>query len=220
MTPLEAVVLDVDGTVATCPYDFDAMRAVVSAVAKRWGFEETADQPRGIVERIAFIAEALGERGEGFRADAEEAVRKIELHGARSSRLIPGAGEALSELRAAGLKVALITRNCRAVAERVLSRLAAYDILLARDDVPRVKPDPDHVRRALAALGCSPAEAVVVGDHVFDIEAGRAAGAAHCLGVRTGASADAELLAAGAEAVIGSIAELPAWLRGRGWMRS
>lgn len=215
MASLKAVVLDVDGTVATCPYDFDAMRAVVAEVARRWGFSREISEPRGVVERIALIAGALGERGEGFRADAEDAVAKLEIHGARSSRLLPGADAALAELRAAGLKVALITRNCRAAAERVLLRLGAYDVLLSRNDVPRAKPDPDHVRRALAALGCDPAEAVVVGDHVFDMEAGRAAGAAHCLGVRTGASSDAELLAAGAEAVIGSIAELPAWLRGR-----
>ncbi len=182
MAPLKAVVLDVDGTVATCPYDFDAMRAVVAEVARRWGFSREISEPRGV----------------GFRADAEDAVAKLEIHGARSSSLLPGADTALAELRAAGLKVALITRNCRAAAERVLLRLTAYDVLLSRNDVPRAKPDPDHVRRALAALGCDPAEAVVVGDHV-----------------RTGASSDAELLAAGAEAVIGSIAELPAWLRGR-----
>jgi phosphoglycolate phosphatase len=206
------VILDVDGTVATCPYDFEAMRAAVARVAEQWGWRGECRPPRGIVERIARIGEELGERGSRFRQEAEHAVTQLELQGAQASRLLPGAAEALGELRGRGLRVGLITRNCRAATERVLAGLTAYDVLLTRDDVPHPKPHPDHVHQALALLGCAPEHTAVVGDHTFDMEAGRAAGAGLCIGVRTGNSRDEDLLAAGADAVVDSVAELPEWL--------
>jgi len=224
---IKAVILDVDGTVATCPYDFEAMRAAVARAAEKWGWQSTGSEPRGVVERIAFIADELSDDGPGFREEAERAVVELELAGARASELLPGAAEALTRLREGGIKIGLITRNCRPATEMVLSRmnsagerssaaLLSYDLVLTRDDVPRVKPDPDHVHQALALLGCSPREAAVVGDHRFDMEAGRAAGAALCIGVRSGTSSEEELLAAGAEVVIDTVAELPRCLAGQG----
>jgi len=222
VTPIKAVILDVDGTVATCPYDFQAMRAAVARLAERWGWRGGEPKPRGIAEQIARIAKGLGAAGAGFRAEAEGAVVALELEGARHSRLLPGAAEALRRLRQSGLRIGLITRNCRAAAEMVLEGLDCYDLLLTRDDVPHAKPHPGHVRQALKLLGCAPGEAAVAGDHRFDMEAGRAAGTRWCIGVRSGSSSDEELLAAGAEAVIQDIAELPGWLQGaaqREWER-
>ncbi|MCJ7822197.1 MAG: HAD-IA family hydrolase [Armatimonadetes bacterium] len=213
---IDAVILDVDGTVATCPYDFDAMRAAVADVAAKWEMDAAALGIRGIIEQIAALADQLGDRGPAFRAEAEQAVVAIEAAAARDARLLPGAAAALNALRARGVSVALITRNCRTAADIVLHGLADYDLLLTRDDVPRAKPDPDHVLRALDAVGASADRAAVVGDHAFDMEAGRAAGARLCLGVRTGTSSDESLLEAGAHAVIDSIADLPAWLQRRG----
>jgi phosphoglycolate phosphatase len=210
------VILDVDGTVATCPYDFDAMRAAVADVAARWGMDAEALGIRGIIEQIAALADQLGDRGSAFRAEAEQAVVAIEAAAARHARLLPGAAAALHALRARGVSVALITRNCRAAADIVLEGLVDYDHLLTRDDVPRAKPDPDHVRRSLEAVGASADRAAVVGDHAFDMQAGRAAGARLCLGVRTGSGSDESLIEAGADAVIDSIADLPAWLEHHG----
>jgi phosphoglycolate phosphatase len=212
-TSIEAVVLDVDGTVATCPYDFDAMRASVSDIAARRGLDAEALDVRGVIEQIDALAGLLGDAGEDFRQEAYCAVVLLEVSGARSARLLPGATDALQTLRQRGAAVALITRNCRAAADIVLRQLPHYDLLLTRDDVPRAKPDPDHVLRSLTALGASPHRAAVVGDHPYDMQAGRAAGARLCIGVRTGGSSDRSLLDAGAGAVIGAVSDLPSWLQ-------
>ncbi len=214
--PITAAVLDVDGTVATCPYDFDAMRAAVAGVAARWGVDVAALGVRGVIEQIDRVAQILGEQGPSFRQEAETAVAAIEVAAARGARILPGAAEALTELRASGVAVALITRNCRPASDIVLRGLQDYAILLTRDDVPNAKPHPDHVIRALAAVGRSPEQTVVVGDHGFDMQAGRAAGVRLCIGVRSGNSPDDSLTAAGADAVIDSIADLPQWLRDHG----
>lgn len=214
--PIDVAVLDVDGTVATCPYDFDAMRAAVHRVAARWAVDSESFGVRGIIEQIELGAQALGERGDRFRQEAAAAVEALELDAARRAEPIPGAGEALVDLRRRGVAVALITRNCRAAMEIVLGGLDGYDLLLTREDVPRAKPDPDHVSRCLVALGGRPERAVVVGDHTYDMEAGRAAGVRLCIGVRTGGSSAEELRAAGADDVIPSLADLPGWLEAAG----
>lgn len=209
---ISAVVLDVDGTVASCPIDFGAMRAEVARIAATWGFDLSKLGARGVIEQIELAAAALHECGEGFRREAEQAVRAIETEAAAGARPLPGAAEALAQLRQQGLAIALITRNCRAAAELVLREVSAYDVLLTRDDVPRPKPDPDHVHRSLAAVGCRAEHAAMVGDHAYDMRAGKAAGTCLCVGVRTGNSSDQSLREAGADVVIDSIADLPACL--------
>jgi phosphoglycolate phosphatase len=214
--PIDAAVFDVDGTVVTCPYDFDAMRAAVADIAARWEIEAPSLGPRGVIEQIAHIADQLADDGLAFREQAEAAVTAIEVAAARGATLLPGAAEALADLRAGGVAIALITRNSRAAADIVLAALDGFDVLLTRNDVPLAKPDPDHVLRALAALKRLPGTAVVVGDHDFDMQAGRAADVHACIGVRTGTSSDDRLRAAGADAILDTIADLPAWLREQG----
>jgi phosphoglycolate phosphatase len=210
--PIDALILDVDGTVATCPYDFDAMRATVAKLAAAFGVDAASLGIRGVIEQIDAIAHRLGPQGPAFRSQAERAVTDIEVAAASKARLLPGAADALASLRRAGLAVALITRNSRAAADIVLRTSPEHDLLLTRDDVPRAKPDPDHIHRALHALGRSPGRTAVVGDHLFDIHAGRAAGVRLCIGVRTGSSTDDALLEAGADLILDSVADLPSWL--------
>lgn len=211
-----AAVLDVDGTVATCPYDFDAMRAAVAEIAARWKLDTRSFGVPGVIEQIDRAAQVLGREAPAFRAEAEAAVADIETAAARKAELLPGAAEALAELKGSGVVLGLITRNCREAAEIVLQGVEGYDVLLSRDDVPAAKPDPDHVLRTLAELRRDPLETVVVGDHDYDMRAGRAAGVRICVGVRTGNRSDELLREAGADAVINSVAELPGWLRARG----
>ena len=213
MMPVDVAVLDVDGTLSTCRYDFDAMRAAVARAALRHGIDTSVLGIRGIIEQIHAVADMLGTHGPEFQRDADATVAAMETEEAREATLVPGVTGALAELRRDGIAVALITRNCRPATELVLRGFQEYDILMTRDDVPHAKPDPDHVLRPLAALGRGPETGVLVGDHDFDIQAGRAAGMRLCVGVRTGAGTEESLRQAGADAVLDSIAELPEWLR-------
>ena len=61
--------------------------------------------------------------------------------------------------------------------------------------------------RALAALGATADEAVMIGDRFNDMEGAHAMGVP-CIGIYSGAAAPGEHEAAGADAVVHSVAEL------------
>jgi phosphoglycolate phosphatase len=69
------------------------------------------------------------------------------------------------------------------------------------------KPHPAMLHAAMAEAGAAPAETVVIGDTAYDIEMASAAGV-RALGVAWGYHEAEELLAAGAEAVAQTAAEL------------
>ena len=208
---LEAFILDFDGTLATGSYDFPAMRERIHALASSYGVEAQALEGLYVLEAVeraaAMIQQAGGETG-AFRAVAERIIREIELRGARSSQLLPGAGEALASLRESGYRIAIVTRNSRAVIETIAGAVSlARDAFLGRESVTRVKPHPEHLAAALACLECEGRHAAMVGDHPMDIAAGRAAGAA-TVGVLTGAGTRETLGAAGADLIVDSVIEL------------
>jgi phosphoglycolate phosphatase len=108
---------------------------------------------------------------------AEARLVRIEREALERATLVPDARELLQELRRRAVGVGIVTRNCREIAIDSLARYALpYDVLVAREDTPQVKPHPEHLLRALAALRVPPEDAVIVGDGRMDLEAGRAGG--------------------------------------------
>jgi phosphoglycolate phosphatase len=101
------------------------------------------------------------------------------MEGCAHPELLPGTETLLATLKQQGIKIGIVTRNCRRVSLSLLARFAVpYDALLTRDDVSHTKPDPRHLWDALHALGIEPMHAAMVGDHWMDIRAGRDAGLA------------------------------------------
>lgn len=76
------------------------------------------------------------------------------------------------------------------------------------DDVRAHKPDPAGIELAMQRLGVEPEQSMVLGDHIVDMQAGRAAGAQECIGVSHGFDDEHTLIRAGATRVIHSLEEL------------
>ena len=91
MSRIEAFVLDVDGTVVTCPYDFEAMRAAVAAIAAEYGLRTSELAVRGVLEQIEAARACLGGDGAEFARRAARAVQDIELRGAAAATFLSGA---------------------------------------------------------------------------------------------------------------------------------
>ncbi|MER7281140.1 HAD-IA family hydrolase [Dactylosporangium sp. NPDC000244] len=127
---------------------------------------------------------------------------------------IPGAEDTVRQLRERGLAVVFTTGFGRATADAVVDALgwrSLADAVLTPADAGRGRPAPDLPLTALLRTRASAVSAlVVVGDTESDAASGVAAGAGLVVGVRTGGREERALLAAGAHAVIGSVAELPA----------
>ena len=79
--------------------------------------------------------------------------------------------------------------------------------VLGAEDVSQAKPNPEPVLNTLEKFGCSPDEALVVGDTWYDIEMGRRAGVRTC-GVTYGNGTREELLNAGADFLIDDFGNL------------
>jgi phosphoglycolate phosphatase len=87
-------------------------------------------------------------------------------------------GQVLEDLAARGYRLALLTNNARPATQRMLDALALAPLLplvVTRDDVPRLKPDPSGIRFILRRLGPIGA-AYLVGDSWIDGQAAAAAG--------------------------------------------
>lgn len=124
---------------------------------------------------------------------------------------IPGAAEAITALRAAGIKVAFTTGFSRGTQDKLLAALGweeLADLALAPSDAGRGRPYPDMVLTALLRLDIDAVDRVaVLGDTPSDIATGLSAGARIVAGTLTGAANEEQLRAAGATHVVPSVTE-------------
>ena len=124
--------------------------------------------------------------------------------------MFPHVIETLDELRGRGIKMAIASsRTSRSLLGFVHDMgLEQYiGCVIGCEDVAATKPAPDAVNMILAAYGVAPNDALVVGDMPVDILMGRAAGV-RTVGATYGNSTPADLADAGADYLIGDIAEL------------
>ena len=122
----------------------------------------------------------------------------------------PGIPEALRQLRASGVPIAIVTSKTRSFTVRglrVTGLEELFDGIVAAEDTERHKPDPEPVARALRLLGRPPNGALMVGDAAYDLLAGRAAGAATA-GVLWGGSTREALLAVHPDHLLSEPADL------------
>ncbi len=126
----------------------------------------------------AFVEASAGSTARAaFEAAGERVILDEELRAAALATPAPGAAELLHTLAGRGIRIGVCTRNARAIVTRLASELGlVHEVLVAREDTPRPKPAPIHLRKALVQLRRSPREAAFVGDHAMDALGARRAG--------------------------------------------
>ena len=216
MRGLAAVVFDLDGTIVEFKIDYVKARREAIAEIKRLHLLPE----RMLSERESLFK--LYETVRGMKSMRPEILFRLrevilqtadthELDAARRTGLISGARETLREMRRLKLKLGLCTiagaKSMNVILERFGLR-ELFDACVSRDDVIRLKPNPEHLQEAFNRLGVVAGESAVVGDSYSDAIAARRLGAL-AVGVTTGLSTREQLEAAGAEIVLKSIADLP-----------
>jgi HAD superfamily hydrolase (TIGR01549 family) len=157
--PIRGIVFDLDGTLIHQALDFEAIRREIGL-------------PQG-----SPLLEALEQLLPAERDRAWAILDRHEVTAASAAELLPGVPEFLAWLDGCGVRRAVLTRNSRAAAGTALARcrLAGFDPIVSRDDAP-FKPQPDGLLNICVAWNLRPAEVLMIGDYVYDIQVGRRAG--------------------------------------------
>ena len=172
----KAVIFDFDGTLTELAYDFGALRVEIEKMALRYATEEQiAEQAHEyILEMIFGLETALGPAGERFKQEAFRKLQDLEVEASRGQSVYPFTRRVLGRLKQRGMKLGIITRGCTEAVRMVFPDLEEYvEAVVTRDDTRLLKPHPGQLQLVLSLLAVKPDEAVVVGDHPTDIQAGK-----------------------------------------------
>src|SRR5437588_8768260 len=207
-----AFLFDLDGTLVDSVYQHvlawrEAMAGVGIELAV-WTIHRRIGMSGGLMANAIL-------RETGHAVTAEEAGRLLRLHAEAYARLaeqvrpLPGARELLAQLTRAGVPWAIATSGRIESARPTLAALGVDPLVpvVTRDQVGHAKPDPDLFLAAAERLGVPIADAVVVGDSVWDLLAARRARALG-VGLLSGGYGQDELERAGAYRVYQDPADL------------
>ncbi len=219
---IRSIVFDFDGTLAELLLDFALMKSNLGTLVEKYLPGPVAPPSLPALEWLEELATAIGHRdgtaAEDFRREAHRMISEMEMEAAHHGRLFSFTRPLLTELRQLGLSAAIITRNCERAVRLVFPDLEDYcRAFLARDHVPLVKPHPDHLLRALDAMGSDSATSMMVGDHPLDIRTGKNAGILTA-GVATGKTTPGELSRSGAHWTANNCMDLFRELKAAGWI--
>jgi len=155
-------IFDLDGTLTISAHDFEHIR-------RKLGLEQKAP-----------ILEALNAMPIEQAAPLWESLNEMEEYFAEKSSLMHGASVLLQKLRSRGAQLAILTRNTMPVVEKTLraceiEHFFSRELILDRDSC-NPKPSSDGIHQLLGHWQADASDTVMVGDYLFDLQAGKGAG--------------------------------------------
>lgn len=163
--PLSAMrhwVFDMDGTLTVAVHDFEQIKRALAI-------------PSG-EDILAHLAALPADEADPKHAWLLAHEREL----AEGARAAPGAVALVRALHSAGCRLGILTRNARELAQVTLQAIGLADAFGAGDIVGRdeatPKPSPAGLQYFVGRWQAHPQQLVMVGDHRFDLECGRAAG--------------------------------------------
>ncbi|HVZ52940.1 MAG TPA: phosphoglycolate phosphatase [Pseudolabrys sp.] len=178
------LVFDLDGTlIDTAPDLIDTLNVVFA----REGMPAVPyDEARNMIGGGARAMIQRGLEAEGRVLAPEEVERMFadflvhySAHIADRSRPFPGLVDALDTLSAQGHRLAVCTNKLERLSLLLLNALdlaTRFSAICGQDTFGMQKPDPEVLRRTIAAAGGDPRHAIMIGDSNTDIRTARAAG--------------------------------------------
>ena len=216
MSNRTAFVFDLDGTLVDSVYQhvlaWQEALEVAGIELAVWRIHRRIGMSGGL-----YVGGLLRETGRPVDAAMVDQLQRAHAEAYRRRagqvRLLPGARELLAHLTGLEVPWAVATSGLREAAQPTLELLEvpAGVPVVTRDQVAHAKPDPDLFLAAAQRLGADIADAVVVGDSVWDLLAARRARALG-VGLLAGGYGREELERAGAYRVYEDPADLLAHL--------
>ena len=157
-------IFDMDGTLTVSAHDFEHIRKQL-----------------GLAPEIP-ILEALTAMPRVQAAPLWDALNEMEFYYAGKSSIMSGAFELLEKLKQDGRQLGILTRNTMPVVEQTLKACKIdhfFPVAHILDrDACTPKPSPAGILYLLNLWQAEASDTVMVGDYLFDLEAGRGAGVA------------------------------------------
>lgn len=152
---------------------------------------------------------------ESVNSDTVSAVRNIfmeyyDIHGTDASKPYYGIPELLKQLDAMEVKLAVASNKYQSAVERIVAKLFPEIPWVAVEGQKanvNVKPDPSVIFEILGKCPTPKKDVILVGDSAVDMETARRA-CIESVGVTWGFRPESELVAAGADHIINSPAQL------------
>jgi len=217
LNSIELIIFDIDGTLIISHADWDGMRAKIHDYFKEnynieMEFRPVLDKMEDAISKIQ--EENPNIDSQEIRNTVMQIIEETGLEGIKKSQLIKNCKKVLEKLNRKTKRLASFTRSGLKEASLALQmhNIEKYfEIVITRDDTEKVKPDPGPIFLISRKLDIDPSKILVVGDHPYDILAGKSAGAI-CLGVLSGIAPKEDLEKAGADFILDSIAEIENYL--------
>jgi phosphoglycolate phosphatase len=171
------LIFDFDNTLIDSRINFSALRGALIDLIATAG---PLPAPREALMRLPLrdLVDHAAASSSGLAAKAWAIIEAYEAEGLAGAAAIPHARAVLDALAASTKRLALLTNNARAATVRVLEHLglaSCIGLVVTRDDVPTIKPDPAGIRLILERVGPVRA-AYLVGDSWIDGQAAERAG--------------------------------------------
>ncbi|MDR1452551.1 MAG: HAD family hydrolase [Candidatus Margulisbacteria bacterium] len=115
--------------------------------------------------------------------DPEEAVKIYradhETNMYQDLKFYAGLPDFLLKLRSRQKPLGIVSNKHSYFIGKILEKLnspVVFDVIVGADTLPEHKPDPRPLLHACEKLGCTKEETVMLGDSIYDVQAGRGAG--------------------------------------------
>jgi phosphoglycolate phosphatase len=220
--PIEAVIFDLDGTLANFNLDFKSLRADVRSYLIRMGVPASVLNVNESIFEMLKKTEIFIKNNDThaakfveLRNQAFDIAEKYEMEAASATSLMPGTVEALKELGRMKLKIGLCTTSSEKAATYILQRFKIdkfFSFIVPRDKVKYVKPSTEQFELALETIGVPSQAVVIVGDSIVDMQSAKELKAI-AVGYPRGVSTIEQLRNNGANYIITSLTDLPVLIK-------
>lgn len=220
MSPLEAIVWDLDGTLVDSAPD---LAAALNAILDKRGFAgHSVASVRGMIGAGVPKLVERGFNAVGIRLEPgqlDELVRlfrhEYTAYATAQTRPYPQVAQVLGELSEMNIPMGVCTNKPEAISRQILADLGLaghFISVVGGDTTPVRKPDPQPLLACLRQLASQPAASLMIGDSATDVNTARAAGAVAGV-VPWGYRPAGPVEDLGADLVLNDLGELPGLLR-------